>query len=390
MMLTRSVLMQQYPTIDDLIPMAHRRVPQFAQDYLEHGAGRETLLTRNQSAFDDIQITPRYMRDISSIDTSKSLFNRKYDLPFGIGPVGLGGLIWPRSENYTAAAAAEFNIPISLSTVASTTIETMAEQTNGQMWFQLYSPKSESIRFDLINRAIAAGVEVLTVTVDVPSPARRERTLRSGLSLVPKITARNIAQAAQNPNWSLQTLRYGIAEFKMFHKYMEDGQSLAERMKFVTDQVGRQILPDELAQIRDRWPGKLVVKGVLHPDDAKYLNSVGVDGVIVSNHGGRQSDASPTTISMLPQIRSVAGDMAVMLDSGVRSGLDVFRALTLGADFVFLGRPFFYGAAALGAEGPSHVAKVLQEELSQTMRQMGVVSIDDSRNLREWAKAGGH
>jgi isopentenyl diphosphate isomerase/L-lactate dehydrogenase-like FMN-dependent dehydrogenase len=363
--------------IEDLIPRAHRRIPPYAIDYLEHGSGRERLLVRNRTAFDDIQITPRYMRDMSTFDPSKTLFGKTYALPIGIAPVGMGSLIWPGAELLNARAAKEREIPMTLSTVACAPIETAAEAAEGRLWFQLYSPKDEAIRWDLLERARAAGVDVLIVTVDVPVPPRRERTLKSGLSVVPKITPRNVWQAMLHPIWSTATLRNGIPQFQNFSPYVPENASLQEAVTFVRSQLGRPLLPDELKAIRDRWPGKLIVKGVLHAEDALRAVELGADGVLVSNHGGRQSDAAPATMLALPDVIEAVNDKAaVLLDSGVRSGLDVLRALNQGADFVLLGRAFFYGLAALGRQGADHVVNILRDELTHAMRQHGVVSLD--------------
>ena len=376
-MADQDVLMQKYPMIDDLIPVAHRRVPRYAIDYLEHGAGRERLVHKNLSAFDAVKITPRYLRTLDGLDPSVELFGQRYDLPFGIAPVGMGSLIWPGAEMINAKAAAANNIPMTLSTVACASMETMAEATEGRLWYQLYSPKDEKIRWDLLRRAEAAGIEVLIMTVDVPVPPRRERTIRSGLSVVPKITIGNVVRAALHPTWSLETLRHGIPQFRNFAPYIPDGASFQESANFVRGQFGRAIGLDELKAIRDRWQGKLIVKGILHPDDAiAAVDDVGADGVLVSNHGGRGSDASPPSIEALPAIVDAVGKRGtILMDSGIRSGLDVLRASSLGADFILLGRPFFYGIAALGKHGANHVMRILREELTHAMRQHGVESL---------------
>ncbi len=369
-------LMQTYPMIDDLIPLAHRRIPRYAADYLEHGAGRERLLMRNREAFDDVRITPRYMRDMSALDPSKTLFGQRYDLPVGIAPIGMGSLIWPGAERYNAKAASAGNIPMALSTVACASIEAIAEKAEGRLWLQFYSPRDETIRWDLLQRAEAAGIDVLVVTLDVPVSPRRERTLRSGLSVTPKITARNVGRAMLRPTWSIETLRQGIPQFRNFTPYIPRNASTEEAVTFVRSQLGRPLLPDELKAIRDRWSGKMVVKGVLHAEDAIAAVDLGADGVLVSNHGGRQSDAAPSSIEALPAIiEAVGGKTSVLLDSGVRSGLDVLRALVLGADFVLLGRPFFYGLAALGEQGAGHVVNILRDELVHAMRQHGFASL---------------
>ncbi len=367
-------LMRRYPMIDDLIPVAHRRVPRYAIDYLEHGAGRERLVQKNRAAFDNVRITPRYLRDMNGLDPSATLFGQRFDLPIAMAPVGMGSLIWPGAEMINARAAAKNNIPMTLSTVACATMEAMAEATEGRLWYQLYSPRDETIRWDLLKRAKAAGIDVLMLTIDVPVPPRRERTIRSGLSVVPKITPGNVVRAALHPLWSLRVLGHGIPQFRNFEAYIPDGASFQVAANFVRGQFGRAIGLDEIRAIRDRWQGKLIIKGVLHPDDAKAVVDLGADGVLVSNHGGRGSDASPPSIEVLPDIVEAVGKRAaVLLDSGVRSGLDVLRACSLGADFVLLGRPFFYGIAALGSDGAGHVVNILREELIHAMRQHGFV-----------------
>ena len=367
-------LMRRYPMIDDLIPVAHRRVPRYAIDYLEHGAGRERLVQSNRNAFDNVRITPRYLNDMNGLDLSATLFGQRYDLPIAIAPVGMGSLIWPGAEMINARAAARNNIPLTLSTVGCASIELLSEATEGRLWYQLYSPREETIRWDLLKRARAAGIDVVMLTIDVPVPPRRERTIRSGLSVVPKITAGNVVRAALHPFWSIQVLRHGIPQFRNFEPYVPDGASFQEAANFVRGQFGRAISLDEIKAIRDRWQGKLIIKGILHPEEAEAVVDLGADGVLVSNHGGRGSDASPPSIEALPAIAQAIGKKAmVLLDSGVRSGLDVLRACSLGADFVLLGRPFFYGIAALGRHGANHVVDILREELIHAMRQHGFV-----------------
>ena len=371
-MAVSDVLMRKYPMINDLIPLAHRRVPLYAIDYLEHGAGRERLIERNRAAFDDVRITPRYLQTLDQVDTSKELFGRRYDLPLGIAPIGMGSLIWPGAEMINARAAAKNNIPMVLSTVACASMETIAEIAEGRLWYQLYSPKDETIRWDLLKRAKAAGIDVVILTVDVPVPPRRERTIKSGLSVVPKITIGNVVRACLHPSWSLEILRQGIPQFRNMAPYVPDGASFQEAANFIRGQFGRGIGLDEIKAIRDRWQGKLIIKGILHPDDAIAVADIGADGILVSNHGGRGSDASPPSINALPEIANAVGNRAtILLDSGIRSGLDVLRACSLGADFVLLGRPFFYGIAALGKHGTDHVTRILREELIHAMRQHG-------------------
>ena len=368
-------LMQRYPSVDDLAARARRRLPRFASDYLDGGAGRETALSRNTDAFDSVQLTPRYLRDIDTISTTKTLFNEQWNLPFGISPVGLCGLMWPGTERYLAAAAREANIPYGLSTVATEDIETIGAMANGKGWFQLYTPVDSEIKQDILKRAGDAGFSTLILTLDVPTPARRERSLRSGLNIPPKITMRNVAQAALCPSWSLATLRAGLPRFRTLEPYFA-GVGMDDTMTFLRTQLTQPMTIEEILRLRDWWSGTLLVKGILHLDDARAVAAAGVDGIIVSNHGGRQIDSSPASLSVLPALRrELDGSVALLLDSGVRSGLDVARALASGADFVMAGRPFLYGVAALGEPGAEHVISILRDELINTLKQIGCVDV---------------
>ena len=372
------MLMQKYPMVDDLIPVARRRIPKFAFDYLDGGAGRETLLTRNETVFDDVQLTPRYLRDVSSVKLSKSLLGQDYDLPFGVAPVGLAGIIWPGAEKHMAQAARKAGIPFTLSTVATFSLEEIARYVGPRGWFQLYTPHDDHMKLDLIRRAREAEFEVLVVTVDVPGPARRERTLRSGLTLPPRITLYNVLNTAFCPAYVLSLLSEGMPQFQNLLPYLKDQTGMENVSTFIGKQLGRQLSNDDFSEIRDLWPGTLIVKGLLHPEDVENVVNLGADGVLISNHGGRQSDSSPTSLQMLPAIRRQIGRRAaILIDSGIRSGLDVVRALASGADFVMLGRAFYYGVAALGARGPNHVVDILREELEQSLRQIGCTDVED-------------
>ena len=374
-------LMQQYPTIDDLAVRSRKRLPAFSISYLEGGAGRETSLARNTNAFDAIELTPRYLTDVSSVSTKTELFGRTWHQPFGIAPVGLCGIMWPGTERFLAAAAKRANIPYGLSIVATDDIETIGAIANDDDghngWFQMYTPVDPAIKKDVLARATTAGFDVLILTLDVPVPARRERQIRSGLNIPPRMDARNIIQTVLHPAWALATAKAGLPRFRTLERYTF-GQSLEDTMAFLSTQLTQPMTLDEIKQIRDLWPGKLVVKGIMHADDAKQAASVGVDGIVVSNHGGRQIDSSPATVPSLPAIRqSVGPSVSVLLDSGVRSGLDVARALASGADFVLAGRPFLYGVTALGEPGADHAVQILSDELVNTMKQIGCVDTND-------------
>ena len=374
-------LMQQYPTIDDLAVRSRKRLPAFSISYLEGGAGRETSLARNTNAFDDIELTPRYLTDVSKVSTKTTLFGRSWDQPFGIAPVGLCGIMWPGTEQFLATAAKRANIPYGLSIVATNDIESIGAITNDDVghngWFQMYTPVDPDIKKDVLERATGAGFDVLILTLDVPVPARRERQIRSGLNIPPRMDLRNIVQTLLHPSWALATAKAGLPRFRTLERY-SFGHNLNDTMAFLNTQLTQPMTLDEIKRIRDLWPGKLVVKGIMHVDDAKQTASVGVDGIVVSNHGGRQIDSSPATVPCLPAIRqSVGPSVSVLLDSGVRSGLDVARALASGADFVLAGRPFLYGVTALGEPGADHAIQILSDELVNTMKQIGCVDTND-------------
>ncbi len=374
-------LMQRYPTIDDLAVRSRKRLPAFSISYLEGGAGRETSLARNTNAFDAIELTPRYLTDVSTVSTETTLFGRTWAQPFGVAPVGLCGIMWPGTERFLAAAAKHADIPYGLSVVATDDIETIGAITNNEDghngWFQLYTPVDHEIKKDLLDRASAAGFDVLILTLDVPVPARRERQIRSGLNIPPRIDMRTIFQTLTHPSWALATARTGLPRFRSLERYAF-GQKLSDTMAFLSTQLTQPMTIDEIKRIRDMWPGKLVVKGIMHADDARQVASVGVDGIVVSNHGGRQIDSSPATVPSLPAIRqSVGPSVSVLLDSGIRSGLDIARALATGADFVLAGRPFLYGVTALGEPGAEHAIQILSDELVNAMKQIGCVDTND-------------
>jgi L-lactate dehydrogenase (cytochrome) len=374
--------MNKYPRINDLKKPAKSTIPAFAWAFLEHGAGRETLLQKNEGAFDQVSLAPNYLIERKPIDMTCRLWDQQYSMPFGVSPVGMGGVVWPQADTHNARAASEAGIAFTLSGVSSCKLEDIAQQSKQAIWFQLYPVQDRQISADLMARARQAGVENLVVTLDVPVAARRETAVKAKLTFSPKITWNYVLQSVLRPKWSLTSLAKGIPTFKNFLPYIPAGSSGDEAVGFVGQQLNHQVNEEELAWIRAQWPGKLLVKGVLNPADAKRAQALGVDGIWVSNHGGRQSDALPPSLDALPAIREAVGeDMVIVVDSGVRSGLDVLRAISKGANMAFLGRPFYYGLAAMGSAGPQHVIEVLQAELHQSMIQLGLNSLDDINAL---------
>jgi len=313
-------------------------------------------------------------------DLKTNLFGKTYEAPYGMAPVGLSGLMWPGAEMILARTAKERNIPYCLSTVATQTPERIGPIVDGNGWFQLYSPRQEDIRADLLKRTKDNGFETLVVTADVPKPSRRERTKRAGMRNPPKITLDFIIDGITSPQWTMQYLKHGKPALKTILKYADQQDtSVFESIRAL---FGGTLSWDYCKELRDMWDGPMVIKGLTHPDDAKRAAEIGADGIIVSNHGGRQFDAVPAALDVLPELASVVGDkLTVMYDSGVRSGLDVIKALYLGADFVFLGRPFLYGVAALGNKGAEHVCDILDADLDINMLQLGIESLSELRSL---------
>lgn len=368
-------LHQRYPAIADLKARARARIPLFVWEYLDSATGTEATLRRNRARLDEVLFRPSILHGEFTPDLTATLFGKTHPLPFGISPVGMSGLIWPDAERLLAAAAARAGLPYALSTVASQTPEFVAPVLGDHGWFQMYPPRDPEIRRDMLKRARDAGFSALILTVDVPVASRRERQTRSGLTQPPKLTPRLLAQVLRRPAWALGTLRHGMPRMRLMDGYAETKTSLSS-----TAHIGYLLRTspdwDYLKALRDAWEGPILVKGVLRPDDAARLQDEGADAIWVSNHAGRQFDAAPATIEVLPAIRA-ATSLPVIFDSGVEGGLDILRALALGADFVMLGRAWHYALAALGAGGPAHLADILAKDMAANMGQLGARNFAD-------------
>ena len=372
---------ERYPRISDLKRRAAKRIPHFAWEYLDSGDGDESAVHHNQAAFDAITLTPRFMKGEITPDPSVEIFGVRYDSPVGMAPVGMTGLIWPGADDALAHCAASTNTPYIMSTVSTGSIEEVGPQTAGRGWFQLYPPRALATRADLLKRVGDAGFTTLVVTADVPAASRRGRQRRAGIRVPPRITPKLLIQGALHPAWGLGTIRHGLPRFRSLDLYASDN-TMRETAGFVGANLGGTFDWRYLSELRDAWAGPLVVKGILHPDDAERCVNLGIDGIIVSNHGGRQLDAAPPSISALPAIVARIGDRStVMLDSGIRSGLDAVRAVALGAEMVFSGRSFMFGLGALGARGAIHAAEIFEQEVVIVMHQLGCVSLAEVRDL---------
>jgi L-lactate dehydrogenase (cytochrome) len=371
----------RYPNIDDLRERARQRIPRFAFEYLDGGCNEDVNLHRNTAEIRDIELIPQYLTKHTGSDMKTELFGHTYDAPFGISPIGLQGLMWPRAPEILAKAAYDHNVPFILSTVSTSSIETISEVSNGQAWFQLYHPTEDHVRDDVIKRAEAAGCPALVILCDVPTFGYRPRDIRNGLAMPPKMTLRNILQIMGKPNWALRTLFAGQPTFETLKPYTPKGLNLKQLGLFMDKTFSGRLNEEKIKPIRDMWPRKLVLKGVASEEDAQRAVDLGLDGIIVSNHGGRQLDAGQSAIKPLTVIASKFKDkIKVMMDSGIRSGPDIARTLASGADFTFMGRTFMYGAAALGSKGGHHTISILKRQLQQVMEQVCCEKIGDFPN----------
>lgn len=371
----------RFPDIPYLRDRAKKRIPGFAFDYLDGGCNAEVNLHRNTKEIRDIQLQPYYLRDYKNISLETELFGKKYSAPFGISPIGLQGLIWPGATEILAKAAFEENIPFTLSTVGTASIEKVAEITEGNAWFQLYHPAEETLRDDILRRASEAGIEVLVILADVPSFGYRSKEIRNGLAIPPRMTMRNMMQIASRPNWALSTLAHGQPNFETLTPYIPKGMSLKHLGLFMNKTFNGKLNEDRVKALRDKWKGKLVIKGVATEEDAEKSINWGLDGILVSNHGGRQLDMGESTINPLKRIAAKYGDqITVMMDSGIRTGPDIANTLAYGADFTFLGRSFMYGVGALGKKGGLHTIQILKKQLQQVMQQVCCENTGDLPN----------
>lgn len=367
-----------YPSVDDLRKRASQRLPRFAFEYLDGGCNEDVNLHKNTAELHEIELKPTYLSQHKGSDMKTELFGHIYDAPFGIAPVGLQGLMWPNAPEILAKAARQHNIPFILSTVTTSSIERIGELTDGKFWFQLYHPAENSLRDDILNRAEAAGCEVLCVLCDVPSFGYRPRDIRNGLAMPPKMSVKNMLQIMGKPNWALNTLFHGQPEFATMKKYMPKGLNTKALGAYMNQTFSGRVNEAKIAAIRDRWKGKLVLKGVASEADTEMAIKLGLDGIIVSNHGGRQLDAGQSAIkSLAPIVENYKGQIKIMMDSGIRSGPDVARTLASGAEFTFMGRSFMYGVAALGNEGGNHTIGMLKTQLQQVMEQVCCEKVTD-------------
>ncbi len=375
-------LRRRFPTYRALQRRARWRVPRFAYDFVAGGVGDGAPnVAHNRAAMDQVRILPRYGVDVSRIETGVRLFGRDYAMPVGVAPMGNTGLIWPRADAILAAAAQRARIPYVSSTVANVSIEELARIAPDVLWFQLYGLPGDDHRlsFDLVARAERAGAQALLLTVDVPTRQKRVQDVRNGLSVPFRWRPRTVFDIATSPLWALEILRHGQPRFPNFAPYLGAGAGTADLAAFAYEKMTSGLTWEVMARIRDAWPRALILKGPLHPEDAERAIAIGFDGLLVTNHGGRQLDAAPASVDVLPAIVAQArGRATVMLDGSVRSGLDVARALALGAAGTLAGRAFLWSVAALGEAGGDHATAAFGEEIRGVFAQIGARSPEEA------------
>ena len=380
----RNELMRAYPTAFDLRRRARQRLPNFAYEYVDGGAGSDAGIARNWAALDAVELVPKYGRVVAPPSAQTMLLGRSYSAPIGISPIGGPGTGYPGAEIYLARAAQAARVPYTLGVLSGITVEQAAEIAPDVLWFQLYrfSNNNHAIGLDLVARAQACGVQALVLTIDTPTRTTRPRETKSGIPHPFRLTMKLRLDALSSPHWLGSLAKNGIPRFVCLEPYMGGPKPLAEAAAFIRREQGGAFTWDEIARYRDAWKKPLVIKGVLHPEDAERAVRLGVDGLFVTNHGGRQIDALPAPIDVLPVIaRQVGGRAAIILDSGVRSGVDAARAVALGADAAFAGKAFLWSLGALGSEGPGHLINILTEDVRASLGQLGCLTVADLRGV---------
>ena len=352
-------------SFEDAKAKAKRKLPRMIFDFIEGSAGREIASNKNLQIFNDIHLRSRVLASVGNPKLNSKFLNYSFDLPFGIAPMGMCNLAWPDADKNLAEAAKKFNIPHCVSTAASSSLEDLKKWGEGQTWFQLYVNGPTEDAWNMVDRAEASGYKTLILTVDVPVVSRRVRDLRNGFVVPFKIGLKQLVDFALHPHWSLSTIIKGIPEPKNFRQ--------GSKNNFDRNASRAGANWEFLVELRKKWQGNLIVKGVMDVVDAKRIQNAGIDAIWVSNHGGRQLDSSPPALLTLPKIRdSVGPNMPLIFDSGVRSGEDIVKALAFGANFVMLGRPIMMAIAASSEKGLNDYLLLLKEEIEVVMAQLGI------------------
>lgn len=363
-------------SIDDLRRLAARRVPRPIFGFIDGGAEDELGLAGNRAAFDSWRFRHRVFVDVSEIDTSAELLGARSRFPLAIAPTGLAGLAWPRAEVALARAAAEYGIPFTLATPSTCSIERVAREAPGRLWYQLYVLRDRDYTMKLVRRARDAGYEALVITGDLAVSGKRERDARSGFTVPLRPRLANLVELLGHPRWLWQVATRGVPGIENLADWGGGNQGTQTLAEMIATQFDPSVTWDELKRYRDAWPGKLVLKGILAAEDAEQAVAVGADAIVVSNHGGRQLDGTVAPLDALPEaVRAAAGRLAVLMDGGVRRGAHIAKACALGASGVLVGRATLYGVAAAGEAGARHALAILTDELRRTMALLGCASL---------------
>lgn len=362
--------------IADLRELARRRVPRAIFEYADRGADEEITIRRNRADLQALELRQRVMVDVSSASLSTTLLGELATMPLGIAPTGLAGLFHGDGEIHGARAAHAFGVPFCLSTISICSIEDVRAATSRPFWFQLYVMRDRGFNQELIDRARAAACSALVLTVDLPVQGHRRRDAKNGLSIPPRLTLANALDIATKPRWALRVLLGKRRTFGNLASRMQGTEGLATLAQWIASQFDPTVTWKDVEWLRSRWTGKLVIKGILDAEDARSACASGADAIVVSNHGGRQLDGAPSTISVLPEVvAAVDGRCEVLLDGGVQSGHDVLKALALGARGCLIGKAFLYALAALGEKGVTLALEIIRRELQASLALVGATDV---------------
>ena len=369
--MTKIIPSKKIHSIEEARIVAKRRMPKLMFDFVDGASGDEKLCENNSKALDQIRLQPKVLRNVEKRIIKKDILGLEYDQPFGFAPMGMCNLTWPGADKMLAEESLSNNIPMCVSMASSTSLEKMHDLSKGNVWLQLYNFQDEEFVMELLERAEYTGYKVAILTVDVPIQFRRAKDNKNGFTVPFKLGLKQFIDFATHPNWSISTLLGGIPKPMNYETSKRGNKFIRSESRGATDW-------NTLQRIRERWKGKLIIKGVMSPDDALKIKSEGADAIQISNHGGRQLDSALSSIEALPIIRNVLGkDFPIIFDSGIRSGSDIIRALAMGADFTMIGRPLMYGIGADGARGLKRVVDIIKDELSTALGLVGLTDIND-------------
>tara|TARA_B100000579_G_scaffold307612_1_gene257366 strand:- start:142 stop:1299 length:1158 start_codon:yes stop_codon:yes gene_type:complete len=358
-------------SVEEARIFAKRRVPKLMFDFVDGASGDEKLCENNSKALDQIRLQPKVLRNVEKRIIKKNILGLEYDQPFGFAPMGMCNLTWPGADKMLAKESLSNNIPMCVSMASSTSLEKMYEHSKGNVWLQLYNFQDEEFVMELLERADKTGYKVAILTVDVPIQFRRAKDNRNGFTVPFNLGVKQFIDFATHPSWSISTLLGGIPKPMNYETSKRGNKFVRSESRGATDW-------NTLKRIREKWKGKLIIKGVMSPDDALKIKAEGADAIQVSNHGGRQLDSATSSIEALPIIRNALGkEFPIIFDSGIRGGSDIVRALAMGADFTMIGRPLMYGIGADGAKGLKRVVNIIKDELSTALGLVGLTDIKD-------------